>query len=559
MPRYYLGIDVGTGSARAGIFDETGRMHGMGAHAIQIFRPDGGSAAPAQPGRHADEDLVEQSSDDIWRACGEAVRIALTQADMAPSAIAGIGFDATCSLVVLDAEDRPVTVSPTGDDAQNVIVWMDHRATREAARIDATKHEVLKYVGGRVSPEMQTPKLLWLKEKLPATWKRAARFLDLPDFLTYRATGVDTRSLCTTVCKWTYLGHAHGWDGGFFGRAGLGDLVDENYARIGTRVRPMGEKIGPLTAKAAAELGLAAGTPVGVGIIDAHAGGLGTIGVALDGAPPTPESLEERVALIGGTSTCHMAVSREPKFIAGIWGPYYSAMIPGLWLTEGGQSATGALIDHTIFAHARGAELREEARQKNTSVYALLNARLDALGASARAKFPAELTRDLHVYPDHHGNRSPRADASLRGMVSGLKLSGSVDHLALLYLATVQAIAHGTRHILSEMNAKGYRVATIIACGGDTKNPLFVREHADVTGCRVVLPKEPEAVLLGAAILGAVASGDASSVLEAMATMNKADRVVLPATGAVATYHAAKHRLFHRMHEDQMAYRALMR
>ena len=557
MPRFYLGIDVGTGSARAGIFDETGKMHGMGAHPIQIFRPE--------------EDFAEHSSDDIWRACGEAVRIALTEADLEPGAIAGIGFDATCSLVVLDAEDRPVTVSAGkggegADDAHNVIVWMDHRATREAARINATKHEVLRYVGGGVSPEMQTPKLLWLKEKLPRTWKRAARFLDLPDFLTYRATGIDTRSLCTAVCKWTYLGHAHGWDGGFFGRAGLADLVDENYARIGTRVRPMGEKIGPLTEKSARELGLAAGTPVGVGIIDAHAGGLGTIGVALDGAPPTAETLEERLALIGGTSTCHMAVSREPKFIDGIWGPYFSAMIPGMWLTEGGQSATGALIDHTIFAHARGAELREHARREGTTVYALLNARLDALaangtsGASANARiaFPAELTRGLHVLPDHHGNRSPRADPSLRGMVSGLKLSDSVDALALSYLATVQAIAHGTRHILGEMNAKGYRIATLVACGGDTKNPLFVREHADITGCRIVLPKEPEAVLLGAAILGAVASGDAASVLEAMATMNKADRVVAPAGGVVAAYHSKKHRVFHRMYEDQMAYRALM-
>src|SRR5450631_567164 len=226
-PRLYLGVDVGTGSARAGLFDANGALLGMGTRAIQIFRPE--------------EDYVEHSSDDIWRACGLAIRAALAAAGADASSIAGIGFDATCSLVVLDADDRPVTVSPTGDDAHNVIVWMDHRATPQAARINATKHAVLRYVGGGVSPEMETPKLLWLKEELPESWTRTSRFLDLPDFLVYRATGNDVRSLCTTVCKWTYLAHAGGWDAGFFRSIGLGDLADEGFARIGTMVRPMGE------------------------------------------------------------------------------------------------------------------------------------------------------------------------------------------------------------------------------------------------------------------------------------------------------------------------------
>src|SRR5438309_1597705 len=115
-----------------------------------------------------------------------------------------------------------------------------------------TGSAVLRYVGGVFSPEMQSPKLLWLKENLPAAWRRARRFLDLPDFLTYRATGDETRSLCTTVCKWTYLGHEAAaapdsvgrWDGTFFHEIGLSDLVAEDYRRIGVRVRPMGEPLG---------------------------------------------------------------------------------------------------------------------------------------------------------------------------------------------------------------------------------------------------------------------------------------------------------------------------
>jgi FGGY-family pentulose kinase len=538
----YLGIDVGTGSARAGLFDETGKMHGMGACPIRTWRPE--------------EDFVEQSSDDIWGACGKAVRAALAEAGAKPMDVRGVGFDATCSLVALDAEDRPVTVSPSGSDAQNVVVWMDHRATAQADRINATKHDVLRYVGGAISPEMESPKLLWLKEKMPGTWKRAAKFFDLPDFLSYRATGVDVRSLCTTVCKWTYRGKEGTWDASFFAAIGLEDLSLNQWTKIGARVRPMGDKQGVLTAAAAEELGLVPGIAVAVAIIDAHAGGIGMLGA---GAPRLEESeLEARIALIGGTSTCHMAVSREPRWVPGVWGPYFSAMVPGMWLTEGGQSATGALIDHVVTSHARGAELHARAKKVGTSVYALLNARLDTLAKEGGARFPAELTQGLHVLPDHHGNRSPRADPTLRGMVSGLKLSDTEDALALLYLATIQGIALGTRHILDALGAQGYRTRVLVACGGDTKNPVFVREHADATGCRIVLPKEPEAVLLGSAILGAVAAGDRASVVEAMGAMTTAGSEVTPAGGDVRAYHDRKYQVFLRMHDDQLAYRRLM-
>jgi FGGY-family pentulose kinase len=539
----FVGVDVGTGSARAGVFDLRGRMLGMGVEAIAIWRPE--------------EDFVEQSSDDIWRACGVAVRAALAQASASPERVAGVCFDATCSLVLLDASDRPVSVSPTGRAVQNVIVWMDHRALGEAQAINRTEHEVLKYVGGVISPEMETPKLLWLKRHLPDSFARAARFFDLPDFLSYRATGNDTRSLCTTVCKWTYLGHENGgrgaWSKSYFDAIGLAELLEHDAARIGSRVRPLGERVGTLTERAAGELGLTAGIAVGVSIIDAHAGGIGLLGATIDGQRPDPLALERRLALISGTSSCHMAVSADARFVPGVWGPYYSAMLPGMWLTEGGQSATGALLDHTLEAHARYPELVGLAAERGSSVYAVLNERLEALAQSVA--FPAALTRELHVLPDHHGNRSPRADASLRGMVSGLKLSASIDALALQYFATLQAIAHGTRHIIDTMNVHGYAIQTLVATGGDTKNPLFLREHADITGSRVVLPSEGEAVLLGSAILAAVAAGAQPSVLEAMSVMTTAARVIEPSAAPERAYHDAKHRVFLRMYEDQLAYR----
>jgi len=543
MTNFAIGIDVGTGSVRAGVFNLFGQLLGKSVHDIQSWRPT--------------VDFVQQSSDDIWHACCQAVRAVVAEAGVSADEVSGIGFDATCSLVVLDEDARPLTVSPTGDDSQNVIVWMDHRAVRQAEQINQTGHEVLKYVGGVISPEMQTPKLLWIKQHLSETWQRAFWFFDLPDFLTFRATGVDVRSLCSAVCKWTYLGHENRWDGSFFRLIGLDDLVDEGFKRIGRQVRPMGEAVGGgLTERAASELGLNPGTAVSVSIIDAHAGGIGMLGAALDGNLPTEDGFHQRLALIGGTSSCHMALAPEARFVPGIWGPYFSAMVPGLWLSEGGQSATGALIDHFIYTHALGSEIQNEAESRKTSVYAILNQSLEALAVSAN--FPAELTKELHVLPYFHGNRSPRANPTLRGMISGLRLIASQEELALHYLASIQAIAYGTRHIIEVMNVNGYSIDTIFACGGGTMNPVFLREHADATGCRIVLPEEREAVLLGSAILGAVASGCFNSVVEAMAAMNRVGRIIKPAEGVVKEYHKAKYRVFQRMYEDQIDYREIM-
>ncbi|MBL6078157.1 FGGY-family carbohydrate kinase [Belnapia sp. T18] len=540
MQDIVIGVDVGTGSARAGAFTADGGRLGQASHPIRLWQP--------RPG------FAQQSSADIWAAVCAAVRGAMVRLN--PVRVRGIGFDATCSLVALDATGAPVSISPDGAAEQDIIVWMDHRAVAEADAINAGGHDVLRYVGGRISLEMQVPKLLWLKRHLPAAWARAAHLFDLPDFLTWRATGNTARSLCSTVCKWTYLGQEGRWDAAFFRTIGLAELAEEGFRRIGTEILPVGQAIPDgLRPEAAAELGLPPGIAVGASAIDAHAGGLGTIGAALDGRAPDAEALRRRLALIGGTSSCHMAVSAEPRFVPGIWGPYFSAMQPGLWLNEGGQSATGALIDHVITTHAVYPALAEEARQAGEMVYARLNARLAALAAAL--PFPALLTEGLHLLPDFHGNRSPLADAGMRGMASGLTLSATADDLARLYLATLQAIAYGTRHIVEALDAEGYAIDTMLASGGATKNPVFLREHADATGCRIVLPEEPEAVLLGAAMLGAVAAGLHPGLPAAMAAMSRAGSILRP-DPATRRYHEAKYAVFRRMQSDQLAYRGLM-
>src|ERR1700720_4602407 len=243
MKQAFIGVDVGTSSARAGVFDEQGTLRATARHPITIWHEAG--------------HVVEQSSSDIWAACVASVRAAMAEAGLPAAAVKGIGFDATCSLVVLDAGGHPLTVSTSGDLRRNVIVWMDHRAIAEARLVNDTHDDVLRYVGGSISPEMEIPKLLWLKRHLPSTYNSAGPFFDLADYLSFRATGSTARSICTLACKWNFLAHELRWSGNYFERVGLGDLASGNYAKIGNEIVAPGTPLGAgLTESAARDFGL---------------------------------------------------------------------------------------------------------------------------------------------------------------------------------------------------------------------------------------------------------------------------------------------------------------
>lgn len=142
----FVAVDVGTQSVRAALVTEKGKIVKTATCPLDTWNP--------QP------DFYQQSSEQVWRSCCTAVKEATKDA----KDVKGIGFDATCSLVVLDAEGQPLTISPKGEPEQNIILWMDHRAVEQAEFINQTDSEVLRFVGGRMSPEMEPPKLLWLKQ-----------------------------------------------------------------------------------------------------------------------------------------------------------------------------------------------------------------------------------------------------------------------------------------------------------------------------------------------------------------------------------------------------------
>src|ERR1700737_1200514 len=306
MQQVFIGVDVGTSSARAGLFDETGVLLSIARHPIAVWHDTG--------------DIVEQSSTDIWAACVASVRAAMTDAAIPPAAVKGMAFDATCSLVALDQTAEPLTISASGDNRRNVIVWMDHRATAEARQINDTQDGVLRYVGGSVSPEMQIPKILWLKRHLPFSYGAAGHFFDLADYLSFQATGSTARSMCTVTCKWNFLAHERRWSDSYFERIGLSEFVSDGYARIGSEIVVPGTRLGRgLTKRAALDLGLLEGTPVGASLIDAHAGGVGTIG----GRTASGEGVDlcNRLAYIMGTSASIMAPTVDPGFGPGGGGP----------------------------------------------------------------------------------------------------------------------------------------------------------------------------------------------------------------------------------------------
>ncbi len=532
---YLIDVDVGTGSARAGLFDLSGRMLASAKRDISLFRGPGA--------------MVEQSSTEIWAAVCASVREAMHKAAVAPEAVAGIGFDATCSLVVLGEKGKPLPVGPSEDPERDIIVWMDHRAVDQVERINAGGYDVLRYVGGIISPEMETPKLLWLKENRQQVFDAAWQFFDLADFLTWRSTGDLARSTCTVTCKWTYLAHEKRWDPGYFHGIGLGMLADEDFARIGQHVVEPGTPLGEgLTQQAAAELGLVAGTPVAAGMIDAHAGGIGTVGV--DGPP------ENNLGYVFGTSSCTMTSTHEPVFVPGVWGPYYGAMLPGLWLNEGGQSAAGAAIDHLVRLHPATPAAEAEAGRRGIGLFALLE---EIIAAEAKdAEAVARLAASLHVVPEFLGNRAPNADPDARATLLGLGFDTDTASLARLYLAGLGGLAYGARQIVDALDAHGAKIETIVISGGAGQSDLVRRLLADATGRAIAIPEAAEPVLLGAAMLGAVAAGAFPDTLAAIGRMSRLSAVFRPAPGAVARIHAAKYAIFLDLQRAEMRARAHM-
>nr|KMM68763.1 ribulokinase [Coccidioides posadasii RMSCC 3488] len=523
---HFIGVDVGTGSARACIIDDKGDIVGLASENIGLWQPQQG----------------------YYRA--------ISQHNINPGSIKGIAFDATCSLAVFAEDtDEPVSVTgPNFDTERNIILWLDHRPVQETEKINATGHNLLRYVGGKMSIEMEIPKVLWLKNNMPKELFDRCKFYDLADALTHLATGNEKRSFCSVVCKQGYVpvgvdGSVKGWQEDFLRDIGLEDLTKDNFRRMGGVIGQngeylsAGELVGTLCEKAASELGLPPGIAVGSGVIDAYAGWIGTVGAKVqlsadllssDAAKNDKTQAFTRLAAVAGTSTCHLAMSPNPVFVPGVWGPYRDTIIPGYWMAEGGQSATGELLKHVIETHPAFNQALSIAESYHTNIYDYLNEHLKELVAESNAPSVSYLGRHFFFYGDLFGNRSPIADPTMSGSVIGLSSDKSVSGLALYYYATLEFIALQTRQIVETMNKAGHNITSIFMSGSQCQNDILMSLIASACDMPVLIPRYVHAAVChGAAMLGAKAAsadkdGKTEDLWDIMDRMSKPGKAVHP-------------------------------
>ena len=475
-----VGIDGGTESLRAAVFDLAGRCIA--------------SATAAYPTQFSPGARAEQDPEAWWMALGRATRQAVGEAGSEARDIVALCAATTCCTVVaLDDVARPL---------RPAILWMDVRAGAEADAVLATGDPALAVNGasqGPVSAEWMIPKALWLARHEPDIFRQAHTICEYQDFLTWRLTGRRTASLNNASIRWHYRSGAGGWPDSLLDALGLSGLRPKWPGEV---LAP-GAVIGPLSARAGDHLGLPESVLVVQGGADAL---IGMIGLAV--ARPG------QLALITGSSHLQFAVGETAAHVPGLWGTYRDAVYPGRTILEGGQTSTGSIV----------AWLRRLTGDRLD---------LDALNLEAAKLEPG--ADGLLVLDHFQGNRTPYTDPLSRGAITGLSLHHTAAHL---FRAVLEGIGFGTRAILDRMAEAGSGAAEITAGGGATRSPLWLQIHADTSGLPVVVPEVAEAPSLGAAVLAAYGAGHFASIDDSIAAMVRPGRRVEPIAANVARYDA---------------------
>jgi FGGY-family pentulose kinase len=558
---YFIGVDVGTLSVRAAVFDQLGSIQGISIIKIKMYQ---------------DGSRCEQSSDSIWNAVCSAVKTSISSSKVEKELIMGIGFDATCSLVALGHDFEPFSVGADHKDAsRNVIMWMDHRAVLQASRLTKSAHKSLDQIGGIMSPEMSIAKVIWIYQNL--SWKDIGHLMELPDYLTWKATGSELRGLVQLVCKWTFVadGLTKDWDPEFWISGGVNkEHVRELLTKCCSDTEKFsvaGNHVGFLSSDVCVAFGLDAHLKISVSgaVIDAYAGALGSIGVGLDDCKLGPTEMSHRMAVISGTSTCHIVLSRDKITIPGIWGPYPNILIDGCYCLEGGQTLTGKAIETFLSYHPVFPQFSLMANESNDSIFELLNKAVLELCRDENLDFPAEITRNVHIYPDLQGNRAPIADPLLRGMICGLPVPKYNPQkipphtLVSMYYSALLGLCYGTKHILESFSDAGCEITEIVLSGGLGSNSLWAQSLADVTGCSVLMGSclSDHTALLGSAILAASSTHHlefgTNGLWSIMRKMSNLGKCFLP-DPATATFHGKKYTIYLKMIKAQQEFRQIM-
>ncbi len=532
MPKYAVGVDFGTLSARA-LVAEIGTGRELGAatmdypHAVMTRAlPDG---TPLKP------DWALQHPQDYLDCLGCIVPEALRLSGVAPEDVVGVGVDCTASTSLpVDAGGVPLCLHPAFASAPHAwpMLWKHHAAQRYATRMQAVAEArgeaFLARYGGRISSEWLFPKLWQILDEAPEIYAAADRFVEAGDWIVFKLTGQERRSASIAG----YKAFWHKRDGypseAFFGALDprFARVVDEKLSRA---LFPAGSRAGGLDEFGARLTGLPVGTAVAVANIDAH--------VSL---PPAGLVEPGRLLMILGTSTCHIVLGEQERAVPGICGVVEDGVVPGLFGYEAGQSCCG---DHFkwLTENFVPRALADEADARGIGLHELLTERASALR-------PGE--SGLVALDWWNGNRSVLVDMDLTGLMIGMTLATRPEEI---YRALIEATAYGTRAIVENFEAHGVRVDALYACGGIAKkNPLMMQIYADVLQREIRVARSSQAPALGSAMFGAVAAGREAggygSIVEAARAMGGVDcHGYVPDAASARVYDAlyAEYRTLH--------------
>jgi ribulokinase len=378
---------------------------------------------------------------------------------------------------------------------------MDVRSTQQADRIAASGAHALKYNGfGNVSAEWMPCKALWLKENEAEVYNKAAYICEFQDWINYRLTGRYVGSINNVTVRWYYDIEGGGWPVDFYEQIGLGDVL----ARFPQDILQLGDKIGKITPDVAQACGLSENTLVVQGGADAYIGAVG-LGAVKPG----------RLAFITGSSHLMIGHTRREFHKKGIFGAFPNAIMPQLYVVEGAQISTGSILKWYRDSFVNR-DLEDQAAKRGMSLYDHLS---DLAG---QLKIGSEGLILLNYW---QGNRNPLVDSQVRGVIWGLSLKHTPVHI---YRSIMEAVSYGTEHIMRYFKEAGFEPEEIYGCGGATESDLWMQMQSDVLGVPINLTEEPNAPLLGDAILGAYGAEVFATIGEAVDRMVKIKKKVEP-------------------------------
>lgn len=455
-----IGLDFGSESARGALVDvRSGRLVGRAdvayPHAIMTHALPDGTPLPPGFALQAASDYLE-AAEHLLGTLGRGRHVAGI----------GVAFTASSPLPTL-ADGTPLSSVRPDDPHAWVKLWK-HSAQRQADAINARGGAWLANAGGRLSGEWLIPKAAEIAETAPATWAAAERFIEAGDWLVWRLTGAECRSLDFAAFKAQHLPEA-GYPRG---------IVDGLEARLAEPVPP-GTPAGPLAGAWRERTGIVGEATVAVAVIDSHAV-LPAVGAVTDGS----------IVSSLGTSAVHLALARERGALPpGIEGMAFDAPVPGLWCLEAGQAGFGDALGWFVRAFPRSGD--------PASDFPILEREAAALGPGA--------DEGLVALDWLAGNRVPHADSSLRGLVAGLSTRTSS---AGLYRALIDSLCFGARRTVELFVSGGVDVRRhVVTSGLARRSVLLVQSLADALGHELEVPGIEEPTAVGAAIHAALAAG----------------------------------------------------